>query len=120
MLLGSGKRFGRLVLHKEEGERQEATVYMELRSADAAGVSLQVNPHSLRSNCGARDPLQRGGVTLRQLTGSLSLDIWYEEISVVHLNMDDVVLPCTMSSVVCHFTTFSNMISNTWCEALMR
>lgn len=41
VVVASGKRFGGLCLHTEEGERQKAAVYIGLRSADTAGVSLQ-------------------------------------------------------------------------------
>lgn len=48
-------------LNMEEGERQEAAVYIGLRSADTAVVSLQVksaHTHSQTRN-GAQDPLER-------------------------------------------------------------
>ncbi len=72
LLFGSGERFGRLCLHTEEGERQEAAIYIGLRSADTAGGPRQVNILSQRRNCGAQDPLQRRRVTQQQRAGSCS------------------------------------------------
>lgn len=60
---GAGERFDRLCLHTEESDRQEAAVYIGLRSADTAGVSLQVkgsHTHSRRRDGGVQDPLERG------------------------------------------------------------